>query len=95
MFAREGQFVLDPFAFQKQAFAMESEKWLCKTEQPVQRSAGAGGHDIDQVRRHRLDAARPKRHGRLGNARRFAQEGAFSQIGFDQLDAGYARESPE
>src|SRR5215469_8343771 len=50
--AREGQFVLDPFALQQQAFAAGSEKGLGETKQPVQRRQGAGGYDIDRMRWH-------------------------------------------
>src|SRR5271166_4831436 len=79
VFASEGQFLLDPFAFEKQALAVGGEERFGKTKQPVERRTGAGGHDVNRMRRHRLDAARTKRHGGLGDARRLAQEGAFSR----------------
>src|SRR5215469_10253799 len=55
--AREGQFILDPLAFQQQALAGRSEKRLGETEQPVQRSKCPGGYDIDRLWRHCLDTA--------------------------------------
>src|SRR5271157_4519736 len=84
-FAREGQFLLDPFAFEKQADTVGIEKRRGKIEQPVERRAGSGRHDIDRMRWHRLDAARANRHGDLRDARRFAQKSAFSRIGLDEL----------
>ena len=89
-FASEGQFLLNPFAFQKQTDAARSEERLGKAKQPLERRTGARGHNVNRMRRHCLDAARAKHHGGLGNACRFAQEGAFSRIGFDQLDPGHA-----
>ena len=89
VFAREGQFILDPFPFEKEALGLVGEKRLGETEQPLERRASAGSHDIDRVRRDRLDAARANRHIDLGNTRRLAQERGFSRIRLDQLDAGH------
>src|SRR6267378_2696676 len=86
-FASEGQFILDPFPFEKQALGLVGEKLLSEAEQPLERRASAGGYEIDWVRRDRLDAARANRHIDLGDARRLAQEGAFSRIRLDQLHA--------
>src|SRR5271165_4831318 len=88
-FAREGQFLLDPLAFEKQALALGSEKRLGQTEQAVERRTGAGGYDIDLVSRDRLDSARADDRVGLGDANSFAQEGGFSRIGLDQLDTGH------
>src|SRR5882724_6938869 len=90
VFASKGQFILDPFPFEKQAFAPGAEKRLGEAEQPVEGRAGAGGHDIDRVRRDCLDAARSNRHIDLGDARRFPKKCGFSRIRLDQLDAGRA-----
>src|SRR5439155_13839319 len=92
VFASEGQFILDPFPFEKQTLGLVTEKRLGETEQPVKRRAGAGGHDIDRVRRDRLDAARANRHIDLGDARGLAKEGGFSRIGLDELDAAGAED---
>src|SRR6516164_4880381 len=85
-FAGDGQFLLDPFAFEKQAFAVGAEKRLGETDQPVQRRAGARGHDIDRMPRHRLDPARANHRVSLGDSNSLAQEGAFSRIGLNKLD---------
>src|SRR5437763_7197154 len=61
VFAGEGQFIRGPLAFEEQAFAPKAEKRLGEAEQPVERRAGAGGHNIDRMRRDRLDAARTNR----------------------------------
>src|SRR6266478_5599475 len=55
-FASEGQFILGPFPFEKQALGLVGEKLLGEAEQPLERRAGARGHDIDRVWRDRLDA---------------------------------------
>src|SRR6516165_9247597 len=88
-FAREGQFLPDPFAFEKQALAVGGKERLGKTKQSVERRAGAGGHEVNRMRRDRLDATRAQRHEGLSNACRFTQKGAFSRIGLDQLDPGH------
>src|SRR5215469_3341341 len=90
--AREGQFLLDPFSFEKQALAVGGEERLGKTKQTVKRCAGAGGHDVDRVRQNCFDAAGAKGRGDPGDAYRFAQESAFSRIGFDQLDTGHSKD---
>src|SRR5258708_26240764 len=51
VFAREGQFILDPFPFEKEALGLVGEKRLGETKQPLKRRASAGSHDIDRVRR--------------------------------------------
>jgi hypothetical protein len=68
VFAGEGQFILDPFPFEKQALGLVSEKRLRETKQPIERRAGAGGHDIDRVWRDRLNAAWANRHIGVGDA---------------------------
>jgi hypothetical protein len=85
-FARQGQFLLDPFAFRKQADGVGCEERPSEIEQPVERRAGARGHDIDRVRGHRLYPTWPYRHIGFGDARGFAQKGASPGIRFDQLD---------
>src|SRR5437773_8316887 len=42
VFAREGQFILDPGSFEKQALVFGAEKRLGKIQQPVKRGAGSG-----------------------------------------------------
>src|SRR5438874_11063723 len=39
VFAREGQFILDPFRFEKQALAFGAEQRPGKTQQPVKQDA--------------------------------------------------------
>src|SRR5712675_2484789 len=65
-FARQGQFLLDPFAFGKQADGVRREERPSEIEQPVERRAGARGHDIDRVRGHRLYPTWSYRHLGLG-----------------------------
>src|SRR6516225_4617565 len=86
VFAREGQFLLDSFAFEEQALAVRREERLGQTEQPAERRAGAGSHDIDGVPRHRLDPTRANCRVGLGDAHRLAQKGALPRIGLHQLD---------
>src|SRR6266404_6495078 len=85
-FARQGQFLLEPFAFGKQADGVRDEERPGEFEQPVERGAGARGNDIDRMRRYGLYPTSSYRHLGRGDARRFAQEGAFPGIGLDQLD---------
>src|SRR6516165_3869741 len=92
VFAREGQFLLDPFAFEKQALAARCEERLGETKQPVERRAGASSHDIDRVPRHRLNPTRANCRGGLGDAHRLAEKGAFPRIGLHQLDTGHAED---
>src|SRR5262252_9091695 len=63
VFARERQFLLDPFAFEKQAFAVGSEERRGETEQSAERRAGSGGHHVNPMRRHCFDAAGAKYRG--------------------------------
>src|SRR5438132_4398118 len=74
VFACEGQFILDPFPFEKEALGLGGEKQLGEAEQPLKRRASAGGYDIDRVRRDRLDAARTNRHIGLRNPRRLPKK---------------------
>src|SRR5258708_11998219 len=74
VFAREGQFILDPFPFEKEALGLVGEKRLGETEQPLKRRASAGSHAIDRGRPHPLDAARANRPIALGNPPPLPQE---------------------
>src|SRR5712692_10986002 len=56
-FARQGQFLLEPFTFEKQANTVGSEKRRGQIKQSVERRAGPRGDDIDRVRRYCLDPA--------------------------------------
>jgi len=67
-------------------------KPLSQKEKPVERRAAAGGHDIDWMRRQRLDSGVADRDRRLGDSRRLAQEGAFARIALDQLDTWHAED---
>src|SRR6516162_5090997 len=85
-FAREGQFFLDPFAFEKQAEAVATEKRLGQIQQSVKRRASASGDDLRRMWRHSLDAARADRHIGSGDARCLTQKGASARIRLDELD---------
>src|ERR1700722_5085754 len=87
-FAGQGQFLVEPLAFGKQAKGIWREKWRGQIEQPVERSTGARGQDMDGMGRPRLDAARANRNRRPGDARRLPQKRSLSRIRLDQLDIG-------
>src|SRR6516164_509267 len=74
-FAHPGQFLLKSLALGEQAQGLGREKGRRQFEQPIQRRAGARGHNIDRVRRHSLDAARTKHHLRLRDPCSLSQEG--------------------
>src|SRR5258708_38187359 len=78
VFAREGQFILDPFPFEKEALGLVGEKRLGETEQPLKRRASAGSHDIDRGRRGRPEAAPPETRNGVAHARRLPPEAGVS-----------------
>jgi hypothetical protein len=83
-----GQFLPGLLALWEEAYRPRSDKPRCQRQKPVERGAAAGGHDIDRVRRQRIDSRVADLYGRAGAPRRLAQKGAFARIGFDQLDPG-------
>src|SRR5439155_12907871 len=89
---RRGQFFPGAFSLQKKTNCMRRDKPLSHNEKPVERCAGAGGHDVDFVRRHRLDPGMVDRHRRTGDSRRLAQKGAFARVALDQLDPADAED---
>src|SRR6185503_8065463 len=88
-FFRGGQFLPGLLALWEEAYRPGSDKALCPRQKPVERRAAARRHDVDEVRRQRIDSrvADVDRHG--GDPRRLAQERAFARVRFDQLDPGY------
>src|ERR1700730_19095194 len=56
-FAGQGQFLVESLAFEKEPKAIWHQKRCGQIEQSVERRAGARGHDMDGMRRGRLDVA--------------------------------------
>jgi hypothetical protein len=87
-----GQFLPGLLALWEEAYRLGSDKRLSQNEKPVERSAAAGRHDIDDMRWQRIDSRVADLHGRGGDPRRLAQEGAFARIRFNELDPRHAHD---
>src|SRR6266568_519716 len=57
--AGRGQFLPRPLALREDTYRIGSDKRLRQNKKPVERRAAARRHDVDRVRRHRLDSGIP------------------------------------
>ena len=94
-FAGGGQFLLGLRALEKKTGRERSDKPFRQRQKPVERSAAAGGDDIDRMCRDRLDPAGPQHNidpRRIRAASR--RKAALRRVGLDQFDPGHAGGSP-